>query len=246
MEKIEYQALYELEDDYWWYVGLRDLILPLMDKFRLKKKALTVLDAGCGTGGFLSRLAGYTSYGFDISEEALKFCRLRKLSNIVRASVCDIPFKSNSFDFAVSLDVLYHKGIKSDIGALEELCRVLTKRGILFLNLPAYDFLRGNHDKVIHTGHRYALRELREKVSLAGFTIEKISYRNTMLFPLVATKRFAERLPIRKNAELVSDLRPLPKAVNKFLRQVLFLENKLMQNLSLPFGLSIFCIARKK
>jgi len=235
-----------MEDNYWWYVGLRELVLYFIDKFTLKKIWPMILDAGCGTGGLLRRWTAYKAYGLDISEEAIKFCKLRKLNNIIKASICNIPFKNNSFDLLISLDVLYHIGVKSDIKALEEFYRLLDKGGALLLNLPAYDFLQSGHDKVIHTRHRYTLKELKQKVKKVGFTIEKISYRNTILFPSAFALRLIERILSNKKREAKSDLRSLPRVINEFLTQILLLENRLISVLNFPFGLSIFCIARKQ
>lgn len=182
MEKKEYEIMFRFEDDYWWYIALRGLTLSFINKFSHKKDNMRILDAGCGTGGLLARISAFKAYGLDVSEEAMKFCKIRKLRNVIRASVCNIPFSRDSFDLIVSLDVLYYFGVMNDIIVLREFCRVLNRGGILLLNLPAYNFLQSKHDKAVHIKHRYIHKELKEKVKKAGFKIEKISYRNTFFF----------------------------------------------------------------
>src|SRR5262245_20137688 len=108
MEKKEYQTLYSVEDDYWWYRGLRSLVSSSIDRFRTPGEKFQLLDAGCGTGGFLSRCNQDFSFGFDFSDEALRFCQSRKIKNLARASITAVPFKDNSFDVLCSLDVLYY------------------------------------------------------------------------------------------------------------------------------------------
>ncbi len=246
MEKEEYTTLYNMEDSFWWYVGLRDLVFCCVDKFTsFKGDNFNILDAGCGTGGVLSGLRAYKTYGLDISEEAIKFCKLRKLNNIVQGSICDIPFDNNFFDLIISLDVLYHLSV-NDTKALEELHRVLCKSGRLMLNLPAYGFLKSEHDKAVHTRHRYTTKEVKLKLRNSGFSIESITYRNTILFPLALVIRLMKKLLPKNKVKPKSDLILLPNLLNGFLTQILFLENRLiLSGFKFPFGLSIFCVAKK-
>ncbi len=245
MERKEYEIMYNIEDHYWWYVGLRDLVFAFTGRYKSNSKSkLKVLDAGCGTGAVLDRLEDYVEcYGIDSSEEAIKFCKMRGLNNVVKASITSVPFNDNFFHIVTSLDVLYHLQVKSDTEALKELYRVLKKNGILILNLPSYDFLTSEHDKAIHTRHRYVKSELRQKVEQTGFDIIRITYRNTILFPLFFVTRLFRRLKKSTNAR--SDLKPLAVTLNKFLTKILLFENQLLNRIDFPYGLSIFCIARK-
>lgn len=247
MKKEEYEVLFNIEDNYWWYVGLRELVLSFVDGLNKKKENLRILDAGCGTGKILESCKNHDIYGIDFSEEAIKYCRLRKADKIVRGSICSLPFKEGSFDLVISLDVLYHKNIEDDMKTLKELYHVMNKDGILLLNLPAYNFLRSRHDQAIHTRHRYTVEELKQKVEKAGFKMEKITYRNAILFPIAVAKRILEKIFFMHSDKVESDLKPLPRFLNNFLAYLLFLENKLIRfGFIFPFGLSIYCAARKK
>lgn len=75
--------------------------------------------------------------------------RFKKLKNItytttdlnspiadVKADICDLPFKDNSFDFIICNHVLEH--IPDDTKAMSELYRVLAPRGTAILQVP-YD-----------------------------------------------------------------------------------------------------------
>ena len=93
----------------------------------------------------------------------------------------------------ISLDVLYHRGIKDDVAALTELERILKDGGVLVINLPAYEFLSGPHDEAVHTRERYTKEKLAGRLKAAGFEIEKITYRNTFLFPAVVIVRTASK-----------------------------------------------------
>jgi len=247
MEIREYDNMYRVEADNWWYVGLRELTHAFINKFVKRKNDVMLLDAGCGTGGMLAECSGYNAAGLDISEESMKFCRMRNLKNLLRGSVDRMPFKDSVFNIVISFDVLCNTNVQDDFKTLREMYRIMDKNGVLLINLPAYNFLRSRHDESFHQMHRYTVRELREKVRSAGYTVERITYRNTIIFPLMATIRIMERLFPSVLAGKESDMKRLPRLLNIFLRHVLILENRIIiGGLSFPFGLSVFCVARKR
>ena len=165
----------------------------------------------------------------------------------MRASICDLPFKNNYFDIVISLDVLCCVNVDRDMKILNELYRVMNINGTLLLNLPAYNFLQSTHDKAVHIKQRYLLNEVRKKVETAGFIVEKITYRNCFLFPLCFIIRILKKIFLMKKKEVKSDLTLLPGILNKLLTDILYLENKLiLSGINFPFGLSIYCVARKK
>lgn len=247
MEVEEYKVMYELEGRYWWHVSLRRVILSFIARGLNGRQSqqIKILDAGCGTGILLTELRNYHyRVGLDISSEALKFCQQRKLQKLVQGSVMQIPFKGNCFDLIASIDVIYHRAVGDDVVALREFHRVLNNRGKLILNLPAFDFLKSSHDEAIHTRRRYTRRELKSKLESVGFKIESITYRNVLLFPLLIVLRLLAKLKWRRG-HARSDLAELPKFMNEGLKMVMALEERLMRRVNFPFGLSVFCLARK-
>lgn len=243
----EYEKMYRVEDDNWWYVGLRELTHAFINKFSGRKNDGMFLDVGCGTGGMLAEFSGYHAAGLDISEESMKFCKLRHLHNLVRGSISDIPFKKDIFHIIISLDVIYHLGVPDDMHALQEIHRVMAQDAVLLINLHAYNFLRSSHDIAFHTRQRYTLRDLKAKVEKSGFVIERITYRNTILFPLIAVIRIIKKYYSSTCETIESDMRALPFLLNKFLSGILRFENRLiMLGINFPFGSSIFCVSRKK
>lgn len=71
--------------------------------------------------------------------------------------------------------------------------------------------------------------------------------RNATLLPPIALVRWLSRMRLaRAPAEARSDFRPLPGPVNSMLRGVAALELGPSRHLSLPFGTSVFAVARKK
>ncbi len=244
MELKEYRKLYELEDTYWWYKGLRQITLSMLEKHYSNAINLRILDAGCGTGGMLNLLKKYSlKAGLDIAHEALFYCHERGLGNTLQGDVANLPFKEKCFDLIISLDVLYHLKVTDDSKALSEFNRCLKRGGRLYLNLPAFNFLRSSHDEAIHTRERYSTKKLKQKLLAAGFKIEKLTYTNFFLFPLLSIIRLIKKLI--KGKTKTSDLKALPSFINSLLFRIFLLERKIIQHINLPFGLSIFAICKK-
>jgi SAM-dependent methyltransferase len=246
MEPAEYEVMYQREENYWWYVGLRDLVLSHIARFSQGRESLTILDAGCGTGKLLEMCQAYRAYGLEWSPDAFRFLGLRHLDNVARATICRIPFPDETFDLVISLDVLYCVASPGDVQALREMFRVLKKGGALLLNLPAYEFLRSHHDAAIHTQRRYTRGRLRDMLKQVGFQVQAITYRNSLLFPIAVVVRCTQKLFRPAPAKPRSDLHPLPNLLNRALTLPLFLENRLIRSgVSFPFGLSVFGVVTR-
>ncbi|MBI5642594.1 MAG: class I SAM-dependent methyltransferase [Deltaproteobacteria bacterium] len=247
MDEREYRSIYELEDTHWWYVGLRSLVFESAEKSLKGKKPAASLDAGCGAGAALKSLSNRgRAAGIDYSPVSLGFCKKRGLTALAQASVTELPFKDGSFDLVISLDVIYHSGVKDDVAALKEFRRVLKDGGILILNLPAYEFLRSPHDLANFTQRRYTKAVLQDRLRLSGLSMERLTYRNTFLFPMIALVRIAKKYLFSSGKGSGSDLIRLPSIINALLLMIISIENSILKVIDLPFGSSVFCVARKK
>lgn len=244
MEPSEYQMIYKVEDRHWWYVGMRRLTMQLLQRVYGDRPKLMILDAGCGTGAAATYLSAFgTVTALDLSPLALAFCRQRGLRRLNRGTVTQLPFPEASFDLVTSFDVLYHKAVGAYHHALAEFHRVLKPHGRLLLRLPAYNWLRGRHDEVIHTEHRFTAGELRRALAEAGFLNEKITYANSLLFPVAAGKRLLDRF--LSADDTLSDVKPNPPWQDHLLAGVLGLEARWLTYFNLPFGLSVITLSRK-
>lgn len=243
----EYGRMYAVEDTHWWYVGMREATLGLLNG-HLDDSAPQrprILDAGCGTGGLLIHLEklGWAA-GVDLSATALSFARRRELPHLARASVEALPFADATYDLVTCMDVLYHLQVQEDLAALAEFRRVLRPGGWLLVKVPAFEALRGQHDQTVHTRHRYTIRELCEKLAVSGFQVERATYANTLLMPLAAAKRGLEQvLPLAPEGS--SDIAPPSGWLNHILTVVLQAEARLVQRVDLPVGVSAMALARR-
>lgn len=245
METEEYERMYRMEDWYWWFVGKRNFAKSLLDRYVRLGNGATILDVGCGTGAMLKFLNTFgMAVGVDISEVAMEFCRKRELIRLVQASALELPFDDSSFDLITAFDVLYHKWVNDDLRALGEFYRVCKPGGWILITDSAFRFLLSEHDIAVHARTRYTAGELGGKMVASGFNIEKISYTNMSLFPLVLMIRLYKKM-FRSKRRARSDLQPLNPVLNKALIALLQVEAVLLQKFGLPFGSSVVCVARK-
>ena len=236
-----------VEGRHWWYGGMRAISAALLDQAYAGRHDLSILDAGCGTGGNALFLRRYgTVVGIDLAEAALQLGGPRLPGALSRASVLDLPFAAASFDLVTSFDVLYHRAVPDEARALSETWRVLKPGGRLLIRLPAYEFLRSKHDRAVHTRRRYTRGEARALLRAHGFAVERCSYINSLLFPLPLAQRLLERaLPGLEHSD--SDLALPSPALNEALRWPLATEAAwLAHGGDFPIGLSILALARKE
>lgn len=248
MNKELYAETFKVESVHWWFLGLHELVEDRLRQYRRENprvESLKIFDAGCGTGQLMVRLQEYGSVeGADSSEEALAYCKSRGLQNVRFQDLNEWIPPDSVYDVIVSLDVLYHQGIRDDIAVLRKFYCALKERGILILNLPAFDCLWRDHDVAVHAARRYRRNRLIPSLKEMGFEIQIQSYRLSYLFLPSAVKAWFERA--NKKRKFRSDLKgEVPPLWNRFLLQMNRLENQLIKRVNLPWGVSLFIVARK-
>jgi hypothetical protein len=130
---------------------------------------------------------------------------------------------------------------------LREIHRVLKPGGVFLLRVPAHDWLRGEHDRLVHTRHRYSRGEVQSKLSQAGFVVDRLTWANSLLFPPAVAKRLLERTngSHASAGEGEPDLWQPPAPLNSLLQGIVGIEAlAIPRGLPLPFGLSVLAVAR--
>ncbi|HPT69518.1 MAG TPA: class I SAM-dependent methyltransferase [Syntrophomonas sp.] len=202
-----------------------------------------ILEIGCGTGGNLQMLARFgevSALEMDANARAIAAKKTNNLYDIRRGSCPDeIPFYNRCFDLICMLDVLEH--IDQDTESLIAAKQLLAKRGRILLTVPAYQWLWGVHDEFLCHKRRYSETQLREKIVAAGLQPVKISYINTILFPLAAIVRLKDKLFGNTSATGTS-VPPTP--INTLFRILFGAERFLLGCFNLPFGVSLLCVLK--
>lgn len=244
MDRAEYLKMHEVEEQMWWYRGCHANLLTMYRRWA-DATTLPVLDAGCGTGGFLAKLRtampNKPAVGMDIEPIATALARQKSGAAICVGSIDDLPFATGSLGAIFSADVLYHRAV-DERRALADLHRCLAPGGVLVLNLPAYDWLRSAHDQAVHAARRYTSGRLKARLSEAGFSEIATTYWNTLPFPLMVLRR-----KLFTTSTTTSDVMVYPAPIEFLFRAAMRLENWALRcGLSLPFGGSVLAVAVKR
>ena len=244
LEREEYERLRRVEDRMWWFAAIHANLMMLCRRALPQLPAAgTMLDAGCGTGGFLTRLAREMPWaetlGMDRDEVACRWAAEKSMRPICAGSVNALPFAEAAFTAIVSVDVLCHRDV-DDVEALGQFHRCLAAGGVLVLNLPAYRWLMSHHDAAVHNARRYTRSGVVRLLRAAGFRPLFASYWNIVLFPLmVATRKL---LPTSSG----SDVMLQPAIVEAACRAATAIERALMRaGVRFPFGGSVLAVAAK-
>ena len=188
----EYGKMYNFEDKYWWFLGRKSVIRSIINILYKGREGLKILDVGCGTGSIMNMLAEYGDVlGADLSDTALEFCRKRGINKLLKTSADDLKLESESYDLITAFDILEH--LEDDTKTLKEFHRVCRTGGHILATVPSYNFLWSEHDRILGHKRRYLRKQLRRRITSAGFRIKKISYFITFLMPAIAFFRIFQK-----------------------------------------------------
>jgi SAM-dependent methyltransferase len=236
------------EQRHFWFRGFRYFVSPLLERAASGRASLRLLDCGCGTGNNLELLERYgRAFGFDLTASGLAYGKQSGRARLARASLAAVPFSDATFDIVTSFDVLYSLPDAVEQAAIRELHRVTRPGGWLVINVAAMEMLRGDHSVLSHEVRRYSRESLSRLVTGAGFSVERITYTNAILFPPMALARAIQRrrgLSAEQDSDQEIRVPALP--INLALTAALKLESWWLRAFDSPFGSSLLCLARKQ
>lgn len=242
MNPAAYLEMAKTETAHWWFVGRRAILSKMIENMGMPKNS-KILEVGCGTGGNLHMLAKFgqvSALEMDMTALTIASNKTNHLYDL-RIGCCphEIPFEYQSFDLICIFDVLEH--IENDIETLIALKKMLTKNGQILITVPAYQWLYGIHDELLHHKRRYTAIELRKKITLARLIPVKISYFNTILFPIVTLVRLKDKL---FGSAFVTGTPVPPASINKFFTVLFSLERFFLGHFNFIFGVSLICVLK--
>jgi SAM-dependent methyltransferase len=232
------------EERNFWFRSRNRLLVWAMHKYFPTTHSF--LEIGCGTGyvllGMRQAFPQMTLAGSEIFSAGLEFAaeRLPGVDLFQMDALC-IPFQ-DEFDVVGAFDVLEH--IEDDESVLAQLYRAVKPGGGILITVPQHMFLWSQADVEAVHQRRYGAQEMQRKVERAGFDVLRMTSFVSLLFPLMAAERLANRKP-KPNFSVHNEL-AIGGAANWGMERVLGLERGFIRaGVSLPFGGSLLTVARK-
>lgn len=246
MNRNEYELVSEVQDRHWWWLGRERIMETLIERFLNTTKKLRIADVGCGFGANIPLLRRYGDVtGLELNKQAIDAVKAKW-----GASVRAVRWRSPDplamrFDLMLLADVLEH--IPDDEAAVDWIYAHLDEGGYSLITVPAQRIFWTQMDEVLHHCRRYS------KASLKGlfderFEIVYCSYYNMLLFPAKAgfvlfdriKRKLFPSIPLRSYNDLP------PWFINSLFKHILMAECSVLGRTTLPFGVSLICLVRKK
>jgi len=242
MDKALYRKFFEVQKKHWWFVSKKKIVLDFIDRYLSSNDNHKILDIGCGSGLMLNALEQIgDTYGMDMSDDAINFSKEIFSGTVKKGMLPDnIPYDEEYFSLVVALDVIEH--VNDDRASLNAIRSHIAEGGQAVISVPACMFLWSEHDVLNEHKRRYTLEELKGKLIDAGFTIEKISYFNTFLFPLISLVRMINNLLKRKGSSEIDLPHPF---INFIVEKIFSLEKYFLRIMNFPIGVSVLAVVRK-
>ena len=172
-DKVSYprkgnEQCFGIEDQSFWFRHRNDCIREMVRKIPPKGNG-AIFDVG-GGNGFVAK--GLVDAGWDVvlvepGPRGVRNAKNRGLRHVICGTTHSVGFKNGSLPAIGVFDVVEH--IKDDLGFLRHLWDLLEPGGMLYLSVPAYNFLWSHED--VDAGHfrRYSLASLKMKLLEAEF-----------------------------------------------------------------------------
>ena len=144
-------------------------------------------------GRLLDELRDYGHVtGLDLNPDSVEIARSRGHEDVVQGPVEQLPWPDETFDLVISLDMVEHTA--DDRVTLRELRRVTRQGGYFLMTVPALRALWSSHDVFNNHFRRYDRRMMRALAAETGWTIERMTYFNSLLLPPAAAVRLLQRV----------------------------------------------------
>ena len=239
MKKEMYEVHRLSQSSNWWFRARKEIVHSIIDKYIYHNKN-NILEVGAGYGIMTEMLKEYgTVTAIEPYPDAVHYLISKSKANIkaVYPTTLDKFKTKEKYDIVAMFDVLEH--IKDDGVTIAKIYALLKEKGLLILTVPAYVFLWSEHDRLNNHYRRYSKSNLLYHTNYVDFTTKRLTYFNTLLFPLA----LLDKLWFARNKQSTA-LNP-SKLVNTILYRIFSIEKILLKYFNLPYGVSILLIAEK-
>jgi len=236
-----------LEDDSFWFKHRNKCISSVIGR---NPPSGEIVDVG-GGNGYVTR--GILDDGFDAillepgKEGAINGKKVRHIPTVICSTFQNARFDESSISAIGCFDVIEH--VEDDNGMAEHFSRVLKPGGMLYVTVPAHNWLWSQSDDSGQHYRRYN-REMIEQLLASKYEIIYFTYFFSILsIPILMFRSLPYRLSfikkniLSKNTEHGANRGFGSGLINYFLKREL---NKIKSGKSLKFGASCLIVARKK
>lgn len=235
----------ELVQWHWWFRGRRQIIESTLSRELQGRGPLSIVSVGCGPPAELTWLLPLSGSGGEVvgldADAGHDGVAVSGIKYVI-GRLEEPPLPPGEFDVVLALDVLEH--LDDDAVGLAEAHRLLKPGGLLLVTVPALPSLWGQQDVVSHHRRRYTKGTLRGAFARARLPRPRVTYFNTLLFPLVAAVRWS-RPAASATPGVKSDFEDnRPGLLNDALAAMFAFERHLVWRVPMPVGVSLLAVAR--
>jgi SAM-dependent methyltransferase len=241
-----HDGLLEIEAGSFWFRHRNRCVTEVV---RAHPPAGAILDVGAGNGyvTLALRQAGFDALAVEPGIGGARNALRRGLEPVVCATIEGAGFPDGSLPAVGLFDVLEH--IRDDGGFLRTIRRLLRPDGMLYLSVPAYQWLWSSEDVLAGHYRRYALRRITALLRNSGYSVLFATYFFAVLpLPIFALRSLPSRLGLRKAPSLESataEHRPREGAAGRLMERVLDWEvRRIQRGLRILAGGSCLVVAR--
>lgn len=183
-------------------------IMSAIRKIIIGENPSIMLDVGCGNGMYSKLFPNAKYWGIDIADDIIEHAKSQGL-HVVKGDIEKrLPFKDNSFDAVLSMDVMEHT--YDTLHHLQEIHRVLKPNGFIILVTPniaslsarlrvlkgerpaEVDAMRSKWEDQDHIS-AFGIKDIKQLFNMSNFKIEKLSGMNSGWFTSGIMQWFVDR-----------------------------------------------------
>jgi hypothetical protein len=242
------EDFFKIEDQSFWFKHRNSCIYEAFKKYATSN---LFFDIG-GGNGFVAKYLEDQKIETVLIEPGVNGClnaKNRNLKKVICATLQEANFENNVLPNVGLFDVVEH--IEDDLGFLKMIYNYTQNSGLVFITVPAYNFLWSNEDKDAGHYRRYTTQTISETLTKAGFKIEYASYIFSPLpLPIYLSRSLPSKLGFNKKSDDFTKHKNehnikkgmIQSVMDYFLRKEI---SKIREGKKTAVGSSCFVVAKK-